>query len=50
MALSTSFFLPDFHGHNTARGVRFLLGFSMYLTLAQTDEAYLILAFAHKYL
>ena len=24
-------FLPDFHGHYTGRGARFLLGFSMYL-------------------
>ena len=24
-------FLPDFHGQNTVRGARFLLGFSMYL-------------------
>ena len=30
---------------NTARGARFLLGFSMYLILAQTDGVYLILAY-----
>ena len=41
-------FLPDFHGHNTARGARFILGFRMYLILAQTDQVYLILAFAQK--
>ena len=28
--------------YNTARGARFLLGFSMYLILAQTDQVYLI--------
>ena len=39
-------FLPDFHEQKTACGARFLLGFSVYLILAQTDPVYLILAFA----
>ena len=34
----------DFHGQNTARGERFLLGFSrMYLILTQMGQLYLIL-------
>ena len=32
---------------NTARGVRFLLGFNMYLFLAQCEQVYLFLALAH---
>ena len=40
-------FLPDFHGHDTARGAIFLLGFRMYMILAHTNQVlYLILAFA----
>ena len=41
-------FCPGFSWtyRNTARGARFSLGFGMYLILAQTDEEYLILAFA----
>ena len=31
---------------NTARGVRFLLGFNMYLFLAQCEQVYLFLALA----
>ena len=34
------------HGQNTARGARFMLGFRMYLILAQTDQVYLSLAFS----
>ena len=34
----TILFLTDFHGQNNARGARFLLGFSMYLIVAQTDQ------------
>ena len=30
--------LPDLHEQNTARGARFLLGFSGYLVLAQTNQ------------
>ena len=46
-ALGAFFFLPaDFHEHYTARGARFLLGFRIYLILAETDQVYLILAFA----
>ena len=33
-------------GQTTARGVRFLFGFSMYLFLAQCEQVYLILALA----
>ena len=33
---------------NTARGVRFLLGFSMYLFLAQCEQVYLFLVLAQK--
>ena len=32
---------------NTARGVRFLLCFNMYLFLAQCEQVYLFLALAH---
>ena len=31
-------FLPDFHGQNTTRGARFLLGFSIHLIMPQTDQ------------
>ena len=33
---------------NTARGVRFLLGFNVYLFLALCEQVYLFLAFAPK--
>ena len=33
---------------NTARGVRFLLGFNMYLFLAQCEQVYLFLVLAQK--
>ena len=33
---------------NTARGVRFLLRFNMYLFLAQRDQVYLFLAHSKK--
>ena len=33
---------------NTARGVRFLLGFDMYLILAQCEQVYLFGGFAHN--
>ena len=48
----TWFWLPFFFYRtfmdrkNTARGTRFILGFRMYLILAQTDQIYLILAFS----
>ena len=32
---------------NTARGVHFLLGFNIYLILAQCEQVYLFLALAH---
>ena len=35
------------HGPKTARGERFLLGFNMYLILAQCEQLYLFLARAH---
>ena len=38
--------MMDFHGQNTARGERFLLRLSMYLTLAHMDQVYRILATA----
>ena len=34
---------------NTARGVRFLLGFNMYLSLAQYEQVCLFLALTHIY-
>ena len=40
--------LPDFHGQNTARGALVLLGFSIHLSLAQTDQVNLIWAYALK--
>ena len=33
---------------NTARGVRFLLGFNMYLILARCEQVYLFLVLAQK--
>ena len=42
------FFFTDFHEKKSARGARSMLGFSIYLTLAQTDQVRLILAFAHN--
>ena len=34
---------------NTTRGVRFLLGFNMYLFLAQCEQVYLLLAIYHLF-
>ena len=37
-------------GQNTARGVRFLLGFNVYLFLAQFEQVYLFLVLALLFL
>ena len=41
-------FSTDLHGKNTARGARFLLGFSVYLVLTKMNQVYLILASSQK--